>query len=59
MIGNMTTAKPDRVINLSYYIGSDLPPHTALKLNVLGMGNCFEAARLCQVPIRSMRVRSR
>jgi nucleoside-diphosphate-sugar epimerase len=50
VIGNMTTAKPDRVINLSYYIGSDLPPHTALKLNVLGMGNCFEAARLCEVP---------
>ncbi|HTZ35358.1 MAG TPA: NAD(P)-dependent oxidoreductase, partial [Stellaceae bacterium] len=39
-------AKPDRVINLAYYIGSDLPPRVAFKLNVLGMDNCFEAARL-------------
>ena len=42
----MTAAKPDRVINLAYYIGSDLPPRVAFKLNVLGMDNCFEAARL-------------
>jgi len=27
-------AKPDRLINLSYYIGSDLPPRVATKLNV-------------------------
>ena len=42
-------AKPDRVINLAYYIGSDLPPRVAFKLNVLGMDNCFEAARLAGV----------
>jgi nucleoside-diphosphate-sugar epimerase len=41
--------KPTRLINLSYYIGSDLPPHVATKLNVVGMDNCFEAARLCGV----------
>ncbi len=38
--------KPERLINLSYHIGSDLPPHVATKLNVIGMDNCFEAARL-------------
>jgi nucleoside-diphosphate-sugar epimerase len=42
------TAKPDRAINLSYLLG-DHPPHFALKLNVLGMDNCFEAARLAGV----------
>src|ERR1700749_341632 len=39
-------AKPDRVVNLAYYIGSDLPPRVAFKLNVLGMDNVFEASRL-------------
>jgi len=42
----MTAVKPDRVINLAYYISSDLPPRVAFKLNILGMDNCFEAARL-------------
>src|SRR6266478_598998 len=42
----MTSVKPDRVINLAYYISSDLPPRVAFKLNILGMDNCFEAARL-------------
>src|SRR5262249_11496057 len=42
-------AKPDRIVNLAYYIGSDLPPRVAFKLNVLGMDNCFEAARLAGV----------
>jgi nucleoside-diphosphate-sugar epimerase len=46
LVGRMTEAKPDRVVNLAYYIGSDLPPRVAFKLNVLGMDNCFEAARL-------------
>jgi len=40
------TAKPARVVNLAYYLGSEHPPHTAFKLNILGMDNCFEAARL-------------
>jgi len=42
----LTAVKPDRVINLAYYISSDLPPRVAFKLNILGMDNCFEAARL-------------
>jgi nucleoside-diphosphate-sugar epimerase len=42
-------AKPSRIINLSYFLGSDHPPHVAMKLNILGMDNCFEAARLAGV----------
>ena len=42
----MTAAQPERVINLSYLLGSDHPPHVAMKLNIVGMDNCFEAARL-------------
>ena len=42
-------AKPSRVVNLAYYLGSEHPPHAALKLNIIGMDNCFEAARLCGV----------
>src|SRR5947209_7067609 len=38
--------KPSRVVNLAYMIGSDYPPRFAFKLNVLGMDNCFEAARI-------------
>jgi nucleoside-diphosphate-sugar epimerase len=48
-LGRIVEAKPDRVINLAYYIGSDLPPRVAFTLNVLGMDNCFEAARLAGV----------
>ncbi len=42
----MSAAQPERVINLSYLLGSDHPPHVAMKLNIVGMDNCFEAARL-------------
>ncbi len=49
VINHMAAARADRVINLSYHISSDLPPHVALKLNVVGMDNCFEAARLLGV----------
>jgi nucleoside-diphosphate-sugar epimerase len=42
-------AKPSRIINLSYFLGSEHAPHTAMKLNILGMDNCFEAARLAGV----------
>ena len=42
-------AKPTRIVNLAYYLGSEHPPHAALKLNIVGMDNCFEAARLCGV----------
>ena len=44
----MTAAKADRVVNLAYLIG-DHAPHAAMKLNILGMDNCFEAARLLGV----------
>ena len=50
VMANMLEAQPHRVLNLSYHISSELPPHLATKLNVVGMDNCFEAARLCKVP---------
>jgi nucleoside-diphosphate-sugar epimerase len=46
VIGVMEASKADRVINLSYNLGQDLPPHKATKLNIIGMDNCFEAARI-------------
>ena len=37
-------------MNLAYLLGSgDDTPHFTMKLNVLGMDNCFEAARVCGV----------
>ncbi len=45
----MAKAKPERVVNLSYFLGSEHAPHVAMKLNILGMDNCFEAARLLGV----------
>ena len=43
-------AKPERIMNLAYLLGSgDDTPHFTMKLNVLGMDNCFEAARICGV----------
>src|SRR5438046_8577902 len=45
----MANAKPSRVINLAYWLGSEHPPRVAFKLNILGMDNCFEAARLAGV----------
>ena len=39
--------KPDRAINLAYGIGAgEGNPHQVFRLDVLGMDNCFEAARL-------------
>lgn len=49
VVAAVAEARPERVVNLAYHIGSDLPPRTATKLNVLGMDNVFEAARLCGV----------
>jgi nucleoside-diphosphate-sugar epimerase len=46
VISVMEASKADRVVNLSYNLGQDLPPHRATKLNIVGMDNCFEAARL-------------
>lgn len=43
------TAQPTRVVNLAFAMGSDFPPRVALKLNVIGMDNCFESARLAGV----------
>lgn len=48
VIGAMLAAKAERVVNLSYFIG-DLAPHVAFKLDIQGMDNCFEAARLAGV----------
>ena len=45
----MAAARPERVANLAYLIGSGHPPHAAMRINVLGMDNCFEAARLLDV----------
>ena len=43
-------SKPDRIMNLAYLLGSgDDTPHFTMRLNVLGMDNCFEAARVCGV----------
>src|SRR6202044_963428 len=46
VINKMQASKADRVINLSYNLGAELPPHLATKLNIIGMDNCFEAARI-------------
>src|SRR5260221_7905557 len=45
----MANAKPSRTINLAYFLGSEHMPRVAFKLNVLGMDNCFEAARVAGV----------
>ena len=49
VISAMAGSKAERVINLSYNLGQDLPPHRATKLNIVGMDNCFEAARILNV----------
>ena len=42
--------KPDRILNLAYLLGGgEVEPHINVRLNILGMDNCFEAARLCGV----------
>ncbi len=45
----MSKAQPERVVNLSYLLGSFHLPRVAMKLNILGMDNCFEAARILGV----------
>lgn len=39
------------IVNLAYIMGaeSDANPHLAIRVNVLGMDNVFEAARLCGI----------
>lgn len=46
VISQMAASGADRVMNLSYNLGAELPPHLATKLNIIGMDNCFEAARI-------------
>jgi len=42
--------KPDRIMNLAYLLGSgEDTPHFTMRLNIMGMDNVFEAARLCGV----------
>jgi nucleoside-diphosphate-sugar epimerase len=49
VISAMAAAEADRVVNLAYLIGSHHPPHLAMRINILGTDNCFEAARLLGV----------
>ncbi len=44
VVSCMGTHRPDVVVNLSYM--RDTSPRAAFRVNVLGMDNCFEAARL-------------
>ncbi len=42
--------KPERLINLAYGLGAgEGNPHQVMRLDILGMDNCFEAARLGNV----------
>ena len=50
VVSSILHAKPDRIMNLAHLLGSgEDTPHFTMKLNVLGMDNCFEAARICGV----------
>ena len=43
----LVSSKPDRVLNLAYTLGqSEGDPHPQVRLNILGMDNCFEASRI-------------
>jgi nucleoside-diphosphate-sugar epimerase len=48
VVETMLAVKPDHVLNLAYLMGGG-DPHMGVRLNVLGMDNCFEAARLCGI----------
>lgn len=42
--------KPERLLNLAYLLGGgEGEPHHTMRLNILGMDNCFEVARLCGI----------
>ena len=48
--------KPERLINLAYGLGAgEGNPHQVMRLDILGMDNCFEAARLAGVQARGLR----
>ena len=47
---SIVESEPDRIINLAYLLGGgEGNPHHQMRLNILGMDNCFEAARLLGV----------
>jgi UDP-glucose 4-epimerase len=43
------SASPARILNLAFLLGNQNPPHRAFKINMVGMDNCLEAARLCDI----------
>ncbi len=46
----LAASKPDRVLNLAYALGaSEADPHPQVRLNILGMDHCFEAARILSI----------
>ena len=46
----MMEERPDRVLNLAFLLGGgEENPHFTMRINVVGMDNCFEAARLCGI----------
>jgi len=50
VVSAILKVKPDRIINLAYLLGGgEVEPHLNMAINILGMDNCFEAARLCGV----------
>jgi nucleoside-diphosphate-sugar epimerase len=50
VIRTVLDVKPERLINLAYGLGAgEGNPHQVMRLDVLGMDNCFEAARLAGV----------
>ena len=50
VVTSIMHSKPERIMNLAYLLGSgDDTPHFTMKLNILGMDNSFEAARICGV----------
>lgn len=50
VIEGMIAVRPDRVINLAYSMNMRATPHSVLPLNVVGMDNFFEAARIADIP---------
>lgn len=48
LVGTFSAHRPEVVINLGYMIG-DHAPRLAFRVNIQGMDNCFEAARLTDV----------
>lgn len=50
VIEALAQSNPDRVLNLAYALGaSERDPHPQVRLNILGMDNCFEAARILDI----------